>query len=299
VSAALVTIASTFDYTRRPRVVISDIDFPTDGHTWLALASRGVEVVFVHSEDRATVPLEAFERAIDERTALVCTVYYTSGYIQDVRALADICHRRGAALVVDAYQSIGAFPFDVHESGVDYLVGGTLKWLMGGPGMAFLYARRDRIRDARPSAIGWWAMANPFDFDVEHIDLAETARRFEYGTPAVAAAYTARAGLALASEVGVWTVRERHMTLSQRLVEGALAQGWRVRCPVDPRRRTSIVTLEHPDPPSAVTSLRQNGVICDYRPGLIRLSPHYFNTLDEMDRTLELLSRLRVVSAVA
>ena len=300
VSAALVTIASSFDYTRRPKVVIADIDFPTDGHTWLALEDRGVEVEFVKSPDRLGVPLEMFERAVDERTALVCTghVFYTSGYIQDVRALAEICHRKGAALVVDAYQSIGAVPFDAHESDVDFLVGGTLKWLMGGPGMAFLYARRDRIAAARPTALGWWAMENPFDFDVRHLDLASSARRFEYGTPAVAAAYTARAGLALAAEVGVATVRERHMQLSQRLVEGAREQGWRLRCPADARARTSIVTLEHSEPSSAVTALRGQGLICDYRPGLIRLSPHYFNTFEEMDRALELLAPLRAPTPV-
>ncbi len=300
VSAALVSIASSFDYTKRPKVLVGDIDFPTDGHTWLALASRGVDVEFVRSPDRIGVPLEAFERAVDERTALVCTghVYYTSGYIQDVRALAEICHRRGAALVVDAYQSIGALPFDVHQSGVDFLVGGTLKWLMGGPGMAFLYARRDRIAAAQPTAVGWWAMKNPFDFDVEHLDLAASARRFEYGTPAVAAAYTARAGLALLRDVGIAAVRERHMLLSQRLVEGAREQGWSLRCPTDAGRRSPIVTLEHPDPPSAVAALRSSGLICDHRPGLIRLSPHYFNTLEEMDRALALLAPLRVAPAV-
>lgn len=294
-SAALVSVASSFDYRSRPKVVLADIDFPTDGHTWLALERQGVEVEFVRSPDRIGAPLELFERAVDERTALVCTghVYYTSGYIQDVRALAEICHRRGAALVVDAYQSIGAFPFDVHASGADFLVGGTLKWLMGGPGMAFLYARRDRIAGHKPTALGWWAMEDPFTFDVEHLDLARSARRFEYGTPAVAAAYTARAGISLLEEVGVAAVRERHKVLSQRLVDGALEQSWRLRCPRDPERRTPIVTLEHPDPAAAVRQLREGGVLCDYRPGIIRLSPHYFNTADEMDRTLELLAPLR------
>lgn len=295
VSAALVSVASSFSYGERPKVVIADMDFPTDGHTWLALERQGVEVEFVRSPDRIGAPLELFERAVDERTALVCTghVYYTSGYIQDVRALAEICHRRGAALVVDAYQSIGAFPFDVHASGADFLVGGTLKWLMGGPGMAFLYARRDRIAGHRPTALGWWAMEDPFTFDVEHVDLARSARRFEYGTPAVAAAYTARAGISLLEEIGVATVRERHKALSQRLVDGALEQSWRLRCPRDPERRTPIVTLEHPDPASAVQQLRESDVLCDYRPGLIRLSPHYFNTAEEMDRALELLAPLR------
>lgn len=295
VSAALVTIASSFDYAKRNKVVVADLDFPTDGHTWLALEKAGVEVEFVHSPDGVTVPLDLFERAIDERTALVCTghVYYTSGYIQDVRALADLCHRKGAALVVDAYQSIGALRFDAHASGVDFLVGGTLKWLMGGPGMAFLYARRDRIAGARPTALGWWAMRDPFAFDVRHIDLSPTARRFEYGTPAVAAAYTARAGIALLEEIGVDAVRERHMALSQRLVDGALAQGWRLGCMREAERRTPIVTLRHPDPAGVVDALRTQGCIVDFRPGLVRLSPHHFNTEDEMDATLELLAPLR------
>ena len=301
VSAALVGVASTLDYASRPKVLVADIDFPTDGHTFHAVAPRGAQVEFVRSPDRVRVPLELFERAIDERTAAVCTghVYFTSGWIQDVEALAELCHRKGAILVVDAYQSIGALPFDVEISGVDYLVGGMLKWLMGGPGLAFLYARREIAERAHPSAVGWWGVADPFAFDIESLRPGEGARRFEYGTPAVAAIYAARAGIELLGEVGIATVRERHKLLSQRLVDGAREQGWTVRCPTDARERTTIVTLEHPDPPAAVAALRQNGLICDYRPGLIRLSPHYFNTLDEMDRALALLSPLRVPSAVA
>jgi kynureninase len=295
VSAALVTIASSFDYGKRMKVIVGDLDFPTDGHTWLALEKAGVEVEFVHSPDGVTLPLELFERAVDDRTALVCTghVLYTSGYIQDVKALAEICHRKGAALVVDAYQSIGAIPFDVHASNVDFLVGGTLKWLMGGPGMAFLYARRDRIAAAKPTALGWWAMRDPFAFDVQHLDLSPTARRFEYGTPAVAAAYTARAGIGLLEEIGIAAVRERHMTLSQRLVDGAQIQGWRLGCVREAERRTPIVTLRHPQPAHVVDALRAKGCIADYRPGLVRLSPHHFNTEDEVDATLELLAPLR------
>jgi kynureninase len=295
VSAALVTIASSFDYGKRTKVVVGDLDFPTDGHTWLALEKAGVEVEFVHSPDGVTLPLELYERAVDDRTALVCTghVLYTSGYIQDVKALAEICHRKGAALVVDAYQSIGAIPFDVHASNVDFLVGGTLKWLMGGPGMAFLYARRDRIAAAKPTALGWWAMRDPFAFDVQHLDLSPTARRFEYGTPAVAAAYTARAGIGLLEEIGIAAVRERHLTLSQRLVDGAQIQGWRLGCVREAERRTPIVTLRHPQPAHVVDALRAKGCIADYRPGLVRLSPHHFNTEDEIDATLELLAPLR------
>jgi kynureninase len=298
VSAGLVGIASTFDFAKRPKVIVADLDFPTDGHAFLAVEKRGAQVEFVRSPDRVRVPLELFEKAIDERTAAVCTghVYFTTGWIQDVKALAEICHRKGAKLVVDAYQSIGAFPFDVHDAGIDYLVGGTLKWLMGGPGIAFLYARRDVADAARPSAVGWWGVADPFAFDVEHLDPGKGARRFEYGTPAVAAIYAARAGIALLREVGIATVRERHQSLSQRLVDGARAQGWTVRCPTEARERTAIVTLEHPEPQRAVDLLRSKGVITDSRPGLIRLSPHYFNTADELDRALELLAPLRAAA---
>jgi kynureninase len=301
VSAGLVGIASTLDYAKRPKVVVADLDFPTDGHAFLAVADRGARVEFVRSPDRVRVPLELFERAVDERTSAVCTgqVYFTTGWIQDVRALAEICHRRGALLIVDAYQSIGAFPLDVRAAGIDYLVGGTLKWLMGGPGIAFLYARRDVAERARPSAVGWWGVQDPFAFDVEHLAYGTGARRFEYGTPAVAAIYAARAGIALLAEVGVATVRERHMLLSQRLVDGAIAQGWTVRCPRAAAERTAIVTLEHPEPQRVVDALRARGLICDSRPGLIRLSPHYFNTEQEMDRALELLAPFRAMAATA
>ncbi len=301
VSAGLVGVASTFDYTNRPKVIVSDLDFPTDGHAFLAVAQRGAQVQFVRSPDRVRIPLELFESAVDHHTAAVCTghVYFTTGWIQDVKALAEICHRKGAKLVVDAYQSIGAFPFDVRTSGVDYLVGGTLKWLMGGPGIAFLYARREIADAAHPSAVGWWGVADPFAFDVEHLEPGKGARRFEYGTPAVAAIYAARAGIALLDEIGIETVRERHMLLSQRLVDGARAQGWTVRCPIDARERTAIVTLEHPEPQRAVDELRAQGLICDSRPGLIRLSPHYFNTQDEMYRALELLAPQRRAAVAA
>lgn len=301
VSAGLVGIASTLDYAKRPRVVVADLDFPTDGHVFHAVASRGAQVEIVRSPDRVRVPLEVFERAIDDRTAAVCTghVYFTSGWIQDIAALAELCHRKGAVLVVDAYQSIGALPFDVHASGVDYLVGGTLKWLMGGPGIAYLYARSDVAASAHPSAVGWWGVQDPFAFDIERLRPGTGARRFEYGTPAVAAIYAARAGIELLREVGVDVVRERHQLLSQRLVDGAREQGWTVRCPVDARERTSIVTVEHPEAQGAVDALRARGLICDTRPGLIRLSPHHFNTLEEMDRALELLAPLRATAATA
>ncbi len=299
VSTALVAVASAIDWSKRDTVVVADIDFPTDGHVFLAREHLGVKVRFVHSPDGIAVPLEAFADAIDERTALVCTghVYYASGAIQDVAALARVCHAKGALLLVDAYQSIGAIPFDVRAGAVDFLAGGTLKWLMGGPGIGFLYVRRDLAARLRPTALGWWAMRDPFSFDVQRLDLPDNARRFEYGTPSVPTAYAARAGLSLFREVGVARVRESHMRLSQRLVDGALAQGLTVRSPLEAERRTAIVTIAHPDPRDAVDRLRERDVVVDARPGVVRFSPHFFNTEDEIDRALEAMARVTPASA--
>src|SRR5207302_8926717 len=144
-------------------------------------------VEFVRSPDRVRAPLELFERTIDERTAAVCTgqVYFTTGWIQDIAALAELCHRKGALLVVDAYQSIGALPFDIAASGVDYLVGGTLKWLMGGPGIAFLYGRESVARRARPSAVGWWGVQGAFSGDIDERECCAVGRRWCCGNRAV------------------------------------------------------------------------------------------------------------------
>lgn len=294
VSTGLVAVASAIDYSKRDTVVVSDIDFPTDGHVFLARAHQGVRVKFVHSPDGITVPLEAFADAIDERTALVCTghVIYSTGFIQDVAAIAKLAHAKGALLLVDAYQSIGAMPFDVHAAGVDLLAGGTLKWLMGGPGIGFLYVRRELARRLRPTALGWWGVKDPFGFDVTTLELPDTARRFEYGTSSVPTAYAARAGISLLREVGVERVRAAHQRLSQRLVDGVLARGLRIRSPREAERRTSIVTVEHPDPHDAVDRLRERGIIVDARPGVVRFSPHFFNTEAEIDQAVEAMTAI-------
>src|ERR1700747_2946954 len=152
ISVALSAVAEALDYARRPRVVITSLDFPTVAYQWLAKQPRGVELVVVESPDRVSVPVEAIARAVDERTALVATshVYFTSGAIQDIAAVAEGAHRRGALTLVDAYQSVGQLPVDVRATGVDFLTAGGLKWLLGGPGIGFLYARESRTRRLAP-----------------------------------------------------------------------------------------------------------------------------------------------------
>src|SRR6266496_4594101 len=205
ISVAVSAVAESLDYVKRPRVVVTSLDFPTIAYQWLAKRVRGVELVVVESPDQVSVPVEAIARAVDERTALVATshVYFTSGAIQDIRAVADAAHRRGALVLVDAYQSVGQLPVDVKATGVDFLTAGGLKWLLGGPGIVFLYAREEQARRLAPAVAGWFGHKNQFAFDPHSLELHDDARRFELGTPSLAAVYAQLGGLDYIEEIGV------------------------------------------------------------------------------------------------
>src|SRR5216684_4413685 len=164
ISVAISAVAEALDYARRPRVVITSLDFPTVAYQWLAKRPRGVEVVVVESPDQVSVPVEAIARAVDERTALVATshVYFTSGAIQDIRAVAAEARARGALTLIDAYQSVGQVPVDVKATGVDFLTAGGLKWLLGGPGIVFLYVREELAARLEPTVAGWFSHREQF-----------------------------------------------------------------------------------------------------------------------------------------
>ncbi|HYT71217.1 MAG TPA: aminotransferase class V-fold PLP-dependent enzyme, partial [Gemmatimonadales bacterium] len=157
-SVALSAVAEALDYRRRPKVVVTSLDFPTVAYQWLAKRPRGIDLVVVESPDQVSVPVEAIARAVDDRTALVATshVYFTSGAIQDIRAVADVAHAKGALCLIDAYQSVGQVPLAVHATGVDCVTAGGLKWLLGGPGIVFLYVREDLARRLAPAIAGWF-----------------------------------------------------------------------------------------------------------------------------------------------
>jgi kynureninase len=293
ITGAVSAVASCFDYRTRPRVVVADIDFPTVPYQWLAKRAAGVEVTFVHSPDGLTVPLECFERAIDERTQLVATshVYFQSGAIQDVAALARMAHRQGALLLVDAYQSIGQLPFDARAAGVDFLVTGGLKWLLGGPGIAYLYARRDLQAALRPGVVGWFAHRDQFAFDITHFAYADGARRLEGGTPAIAAVHAGRAGLEYVHELSPTRLRARQMELTAALVEAVRGIGLEPRLVGDVAAHAGIITVPVPDPPATVAALAREHIIVDQRPGVVRLSPYFYNTVEDIDRTAAALRR--------
>jgi selenocysteine lyase/cysteine desulfurase len=276
----------------RPRVVTTALDFPTIGHQWLARAPLGVELVVVPSADGLTVALDDFAGAIDERTALVATghVMFTTGAMNDIEALARLCHERGALLLVDAYQATGLIPTDLRASDIDLYVSGTLKWLFGGPGMAFLRVRPELHDALRPTTSGWFGSARQFAFAIDDLELAGDGRRYELGTPSVPSAAIARGGMELVREIGIDRLGERSRDLGQLLIGLADEAGLAVRAVRDPGRRGGIVGVAAEDPKPVVDALAAEGIIVDYRPGIVRCSPAFYNTEDEVRLVVERLA---------
>ena len=289
VSVALSTIASALDYRRRKKIILTELDFPTDAYQWQVKADQGVQVQLLPSDDHIQVPLERFAAAIDEETALLTTgrVFFTSGYIQDVKALAELAHVQGAYIFIDDYQGTGQVPINVKQAGVDFLVSGGLKWLLGGPGIAFLYVREGLIEQLKPTITGWFAAEQQFDFDIHHFEFKHDAGRFELGTPALAPVYAASAGLSIIEEIGPQAIRERTRWLTSDLIERARAQGWKLRSAEHEEERSAIVMIEMDDPAMVVGRLAEQGTIVDSRPGALRVSPYFYNTIAENQELVE------------
>lgn len=294
VSAALSEIATGLDLGERNKVVLANMDFPTLAYQWLAKRRTGIEVAFVESEDHVTLPVERFASEIDARTGLVATsrVFYLSGYIQDVRALAETAHDAGALLLVDDYQGTGQIPLDVKVAGIDFLVTGSLKWLMGGPGVAFIYVREELISRLRPTVTGWWGARDQFQFRTTEFEFREDAMRLEAGTPAMAAVYAASAALDIVLEIGVERIRERTRFLADDLVRRVREHGWQIRSPLDGATRSSIVMLALERPEELVRGLSERGIVVDSRPGLLRISPNFYNTVEENAAVVAALDEL-------
>jgi kynureninase len=293
ISSALTAVAESLDYRPRPRVVVTELDFPTVAYQWLAKAREGVELVVVQSPDGIGVPVEAIARAVDDRTALVATshVFFTSGAIQDVRALAEVAHRHGALLLIDGYQAAGQLPVDVRSLEVDFYCSGGLKWLLGGTGVAFLYARPDLLPALTPRAAGWFSHRRQFDFDPRGLELHTDARRLEGGTPALLPVYAQLGGLDLLEEIGPIEIRCLTMALVEDLVDAARAAGLRPKVASSPERRSGIVMLPSSDPARDVRRLAEARIVTDARPGHVRISPYFYNVRDDHRAAIERLTR--------
>jgi kynureninase len=297
ISIALSTVASSLELSGpRNRIVMSELDFPTDGHVWLAWTRKmGGDITWLKSADGLTIPLEEFDRAIDERTALVMVnrVLYRSSALVDAKAVCSMARERGALSMVDDYHGLGVVPLDLHDLGCDLYAAGVLKFMLGGPGLVFLYARRDLLPKLEPAVTGWFGTAEPFSFDNRHLDYHRTARRLEHGTPPAPAFFIAQGGLDVIREVGVQRIRERQWELQDRVIARADELGLEVRTPREPAARGGVVNVKvGPAAGEICHALLGRNVCTDFRADGLRISPHFFNTEDEVDRCFEELARL-------
>lgn len=284
---ALARLASAFDYEDRDGVVVSDLEFPTVPQFWHGQEGRGARVSFAESPDGIGVPVDAYADAVDDDTLLVSTSHARSftGSLLDVAGVADVVHDHGGYLVLDAYQSAGVVPIDVDEMGVDALVAGTLKFLLGGPGIAFLYVDDAVVDDLEPTSRGWFGADDVFGFDRDP-EYAPGARRFELGTPPATCAYQAAAGMDLVLEVGVDRIRDRVVRHTRRLIEGVEERGFSVRTPRDDEQRGGVVNVQVADPEATDAAMIDDGFALSTRAGGIRLAPHFYTTDDEIEAAL-------------
>ena len=292
-SALLASIASSLDFTKRNKVVIADLDFPTLAYQWLN--RRDVEVVYVPSDDGATIDPQRFADAVDDRTAVLATshVFYATGTIQDLRALSAIARAQGALFLVDGYQSLGQIPVDLADETVDIFVGGPLKWLLGGPGLCYLYARSDVIRSFMPEITGWFGAKDQFAFDIHRFSYQDDARRFELGTPALPTVHAALGGQAIIDEVTLPRIRERNQELAELTIDIAQNEGFQLRMAPTASQRSAIVMVAINDPAGAVHHLAERDIIIDYRPGYVRISPHFYNLKAELELVMSELKQWR------
>lgn len=296
ISIALSTVASALDFSERPKVILSELDFPTAGHVWLAQRPRGAEIEWLRSPDGLTIPLEEYDRAIDERTAVVMVnrVLYRSSALVDAKEICRIARERGARSFVDDYHGLGIVPLDLHDLGCDLYTAGVLKWLCGGPGLAFLYARRELLPQLEPSVTGWFATADPFSFDLEHLEYHPTARRLEHGTPPAPIVFLAQGGMDVISEVTPERIRARQGELTEHVILRADEAGLPVRTPRDRAARGGVVNVGvGPEAGRICHALLERDVSTDFRGDGLRISPHFFNSEQDIDRCFDELRTLR------
>jgi kynureninase len=294
-SIALASVASCFDFAKSGpnKVVSSALDFPSMEYIWEAQAALGAKIEIVASPDGITVPLEEILAAIDDTTALVALSHtsFRSSYRVDAKTIVDRAHQVGALVLLDVYQSAGAVELDADGWGVDFLIGGTIKWLCGGPACGYLYVRPDLQRDLKPRLTGWVAHDAPFEFAHSPMRYAGSVRRFAQGTPSIPALYSALPGLQIIEEVGVATIARESRRRTELMIEFALERGWKVNSPRNVNERGGSVMIGVDDGPAMVERLAERKVFVDCRPSVgLRISPHFFNTDEEVSEALTVLA---------
>lgn len=296
-SIALATVASCFDFrsSRRNKVVTTGLDFPSMEYIWDGQRQMGARVEVVPSEDGISIPLEKILKAIDDETCLVALSHtsYRSSYRVSARAITEHAHAKGALVLLDVYQSAGVVEIDAADWQVDFLIGGTIKWLCGGPACGYLYVRPELQHDLRPRLTGWVAHDAPFDFAHAPMRYARSVRRFAQGTPSIPALYSALPGLKLIEEVGIEMIGSESRRRTAMMIDFALARGWKVNTPLDSSLRGGSVMIGVDDGPALVERLAEKKVFVDSRPSAgLRISPHFFNTDEEVEEAMNVLAGL-------
>ncbi len=298
ISTLVGRLATCFTYQgERRRVVMTDLEFPTIPFLWKGFERYGAQPVIVPSEG-GRMDEERLCAAIDERTLLVSITHasFTTGALLDLAPVVKRAREVGAYVLVDAYQSLGAVPVDVEALGVDFLVAGAHKWMCGALESAFLYVRPSLLPSLEPAATGWIAGENPLNF-LPALAWAPTARRLASGSPAVLPALLSRVGLDLLASVGMPTIRAHSLRCTARVIERASEAGLTVVTPPEDARRAGVVALRFPEDQEATRRLNAAGFICTYR-GMVRVAPHFYNTLEEVDRFMDaLVAEARRLSA--
>jgi kynureninase len=294
VAMAIIASCHRFDGPRN-RIVMTDLEFPSNIYLFEGFRRYGAEIVLVKSPDAMRTDLPALLDAIDERTALVPLSYvlFKSAYIQDAAAVIEKAHRVGAQVILDVYQAAGTVPLEIAALGADFAVGGSVKWLCGGPGAGYLYVRPDLANTLEPGIVGWAAHAHPFAFEAAAIAYADAPERFQSGTPNVPSLYSARAGYEIVREIGVPAIREKSLRLTRRLMDRAKAAGFRVNTPDADAQRGGSVIIDVPNGQAVADELIRREVIVDYRPGAgIRMAPHFYNSTEEIEHAMDVLTEI-------
>jgi len=293
VTIAQTSVLSALDYTApRDTIVMTELDFPSVRYVYDGLATRlGARIVVVPSDDGVSIDTQRLLDAIDERTRLVAIshVLFRSAFIMDAAAICARARQVGALVSLDAFHSVGVIPVDVKALGVDFLSGGVLKWLCGGPGGAFLYASPEATRSLSPSFTGWQAHERPFAFEDE-MRYADHAWRWLNGTPPIPALFAAIEGPRIVRQAGIEAIRAKSMRQTARLIALADERGYKVTAPRDPARRGGTIAFDVPNAYGVSQALLANNVIVDYRPNAgIRVAPHFYTSDDEVERVVDMI----------
>jgi len=294
-SAEMVVLSCFRPQPGRDTIVLVEPDFPSVLYLYRAHEELGFRLKVVSGERDFTVRTERVLEAIDETTVLVAFshVLFRNSYVMDVAPIVERAHLVGARVVLDVYQSAGIVPLDVGALGVDFATGGCLKWLCGGPGNGFLYTRRDVLRTIEPRFTGWVAHRDPFAFDSGPVQRRTDALRMMSGTPTIPAFYAARAGLDIIAAAGVSRIREKSKRMTAHLMREADARGWGTTAARDPERVAGTTAVDVPEARHVARTLKARDFIVDYRVGAgIRISPHFYNTFEELDRMVGEIDRI-------